>query len=187
MNGHVMIQIERLEIPEILLVKPDRFQDERGLFSETWRLDVLQKFGVANQFVQDNHAFTVEKYTLRGLHYQRGTSAQAKLIRVCNGAIFDVAVDLRSGSNTYGRWAGAELSRENGLQLYVPEGFAHGYVTLTPDTDVLYKASSYYHPEAETGLLWNDPTVGIAWPFPVEQAILNTRDLRWATLGGQSE
>ena len=182
-----MIQIERLEIPEMLLIKPDRFQDERGSFSETWRLDALRKFDVANEFVQDNHAFTVEKYTLRGLHYQRGASAQAKLIRVCNGAIFDIAVDLRRGSATYGRWAGAELSRENGLQLYIPEGFAHGYVTLTSDTDVLYKASSYYNREAEAGLLWSDPSVGIAWPFPVDQAILNARDLAWPTLGGQAE
>ena len=114
-----------------------------------------------------------------GLHFQRGTDAQAKLIRAVTGSIFDVAVDVRPGSATFGRWVGEELSWSNGCQLYIPAGFAHGYVTLTADCNVLYKASQYYAPKAEGGLIWNDPKVGIDWPFPKDRVRLNDRDAAW--------
>lgn len=177
-----MTVVSPLSVPDVLSITPKKFGDERGFFFESWRADTLESHGVKIEFVQDNHAFTAEAYTLRGLHFQRGEDAQAKLIRVARGAIFDVAVDIRPGSPTFGRWAGAELSRENGCQLFIPAGFAHGYVTLTPDCDVLYKASAYYAPSAEGGLLWNDQAVGIAWPFPTAEVKLNARDTRWPTL-----
>ncbi|MCI3181554.1 dTDP-4-dehydrorhamnose 3,5-epimerase [Caulobacter sp. CCUG 60055] len=177
-----MTTVTPLAIPEVLLITPKRFGDERGFFSETWRADTLAEAGVDVALVQDNHAFTAEPFTLRGLHFQTGPHAQAKLIRACRGAIFDVAVDVRPGSATYGRWVGAELSRDNGAQLYIPAGFAHGYATLTPDCDVLYKASAYYAPQAEGGLAWNDPAVGIDWPFPADRARLNARDAAWPKL-----
>ena len=171
-----------LSIPDVLLIAPKRHGDERGFFSETWRADTLPGHGVSTTFVQENHAFTADAFTLRGLHFQRGEDAQAKLLRAVTGSIFDVAVDLRPGSATYGQWAGAELSRANGHQLFIPTGFAHGYVTLTPDCDVLYKASQYYAPASEGGLVWNDPDVGIEWPFPVDQVRLNKRDAEWPGL-----
>lgn len=177
-----MTVVTRLQIPDVLMVEPRRFGDERGFFFESWRADTLSPYGVTEHFVQDNHAFTAEPFTLRGLHFQRGVDAQAKLIRAARGAIFDVAVDVRPGSPTFGRWVGAELSRDNGRQLFIPKGFAHGYVTLTPDCDVLYKASAYYAPQAEGGLVWNDPAVAIDWPVPLTDVKLNERDMKWSSL-----
>jgi dTDP-4-dehydrorhamnose 3,5-epimerase len=124
-SGLSMTLIEPLAIPDVLLIEPKRFGDERGFFFESWRADTLSKGGVEIQFVQDNHAFTAEPFTLRGLHFQRGENAQAKLIRAARGSIFDVAVDIRPSSTTFGRWVGAELSRDHGRQLFVPAGFAH--------------------------------------------------------------
>jgi dTDP-4-dehydrorhamnose 3,5-epimerase len=177
-----MIRVTRLAIPDVLLIEPDRFGDERGYFVETYRSSVLEEHGFSGSFVQDNQAFTAAKGTLRGLHLQGGADAQAKLVRVIQGAIFDVAVDVRLGSPWYGKGVAVELSAQNLSQMFVPKGFAHGYLTLTEDSEVLYKVSSYYAPKAETGLLWSDPALGVEWPVSPADAILNARDQAWPAL-----
>lgn len=150
----------------VRLIKPKRFSDERGWFSETYRLDRYADHGVADAFVQDNHSLSRPSGTLRGLHFQTPPHGQAKLVRCVRGRIYDVAVDLRKGSPTYGHYVGAELSAENGWQLYVPVGFAHGFLTLEADCEVIYKVSSYYAPAHDGGLRWDDPDIGLAWPLP---------------------
>jgi dTDP-4-dehydrorhamnose 3,5-epimerase len=155
---------------------PPRHGDARGWFSETYVQARWQAAGVDAVFVQDNHAVSAPAGTVRGLHWQIGTDAQAKLVRVTRGAIFDVAVDIRRGSPTFGRWYGVELSAENGSQLYVPVGFAHGYCTLQADTEVLYKVSAGYAPKAEGGILWNDPGVAVEWPAVADAATLSPKD-----------
>jgi len=177
-----MIEIRHLAIPDVLLITPRRFGDERGFFSETYSRKVLAEHGFDREFVQDNHALTEHRGVLRGLHFQRPPFGQDKLVRVTRGAIFDVAVDIRRDSPTFGQWAGTELSAENWRQLLVPTGFAHGYITLTESAEVLYKVTSYYAPEAEAGLLWSDPRVGIDWPIPPGEVILKARDREWPTL-----
>jgi dTDP-4-dehydrorhamnose 3,5-epimerase len=167
---------ERLSIPEVLLITPTRHGDARGWLMEAYSQRAMAEAGVRDVFVQDNHAYSPAKGTLRGLHLQVAPHLMSKLVRTTRGAIFDVAVDVRAGSPTYGRWAGAELSADNGRMLYVPRGFAHGYVTLTPDAEVLYKLDGLYAPECERGLAWNDPDVAIAWPLPQDELILNARD-----------
>ena len=170
------MQVEQLAIPEVLLLTPRRLGDARGWFSETYVRRELEKAGVDDVFVQDNQAYSAQRGTLRGLHLQVPPEPISKLVRCLRGAIFDVAVDLRAGSPTYGRWAGAELSAENGRQLYCPRGFAHAYVTLSPDTEVFYKIDGYYAPAAERGLRWNDPTIAIDWPIAEADVVLNDRD-----------
>jgi dTDP-4-dehydrorhamnose 3,5-epimerase len=170
-----MTTITPLTLPEILLITPKRHGDARGWFSETWSRKTLAEAGVEADFVQDNQAFSGRKGTIRGLHFQSAPNPQAKLVRVLRGAIFDVAVDIRPGSPTYGRWAGAELTADGGEQLFVPRGFAHGYCTLTDDTELFYKVDGVYSPGHEGGLIWNDPDVGIAWPIP-DDVMLNDRD-----------
>ena len=133
-------------------------------------------------FVQDNHSLSGKRGILRGLHFQRPPAMQDKLVRVAHGAVFDVAVDIRRGSPTYGRWVGAELSAENWRQLLVPMGFAHGFVTLTETTEVLYKVTDYYAPELEGGLMWNDPGIGVDWPISASEVITSKRDSEWAPL-----
>ncbi len=174
--------IKPLGIPDVLLIEPKRHGDERGFFSETYRASLLAEFGFDRLFVQDNHARTTGRGILRGMHFQRPPHAQDKLVKVVAGAIFDVVVDIRRGSPTYGRWAGTELSAENGRQILVPRGFAHGYLTLSEVCDVLYKASDYYAPETEGGLKWDDPTVNIEWPLPIGEIRLNARDAAWPDL-----
>ena len=160
---------------ELILIKPTRHKDERGFFSETYSRRRYKEFGIDMDFVQDNHSFSLEPGTLRGLHFQAPPNAQGKLVRCGKGAIFDVAVDIRKGSPTFGDWAGYELTEENGHQLYVPVGFAHGFVTLSPGSELVYKCTDYYAPRSEGSIRWDDPTIGIAWPL-AEQLILNERD-----------
>jgi dTDP-4-dehydrorhamnose 3,5-epimerase len=170
-----MTSITPLALPEILLITPKRHGDARGWFAETWSRRAMAEAGVDADFVQDNQAFSGRKGTVRGLHFQTAPHPQAKLVRVLKGAIYDVAVDIRPGSPTYGRWVGAELTAEGGEQLFVPRGFAHGYCTLTDDTELFYKVDGLYAPQTEGGLLWNDPDLGIAWPI-ADDVVLNDRD-----------
>lgn len=158
------------------MITPPKFGDHRGFFSETYNKRALAEAGLDLEFVQDNHSLSAQKGTLRGLHFQTPPFGQDKLVRVTRGAILDVAVDLRRGSPTYGQHVSAELSAENWSQLLVPIGFAHGFVTLEPDTEVLYKVTQYYSPECDRGLLWNDPDLGIPWPVAEADAILSDKD-----------
>lgn len=176
------MNIVQTAIPGVVIVEPTRHGDERGLFVETFKASELAKAGVGVSFVQDNLARSSAKGVVRGLHFQKPPFAQDKLLRASRGAILDVAVDIRSGSPTYGRAVAVELSAENWKQLFVPAGFAHGYCTLTPDTEVIYKVSGLYSPESEGGLLWNDPALGIDWPIAEAHATLNARDRGWPTL-----
>ncbi|MGF1476330.1 MAG: dTDP-4-dehydrorhamnose 3,5-epimerase [Geminicoccaceae bacterium] len=169
-------------IPDVLLFRPKRHGDARGFFSEIFNADALKEFGIDFRVVQENHSRSAARLTLRGLHFQRAPYAQAKLVRVLRGALLDVAVDLRQGSSTYGHYVAAELSDENGLQMLVPKGFAHGLLTLTADTDVLYLVDHRYVPEAEDGVRWDDPTLEIDWKLGSEQPVINDRDLTWPLL-----
>jgi dTDP-4-dehydrorhamnose 3,5-epimerase len=170
------MKIERLEIPDILLVTPTRHGDPRGFFSETFRADVFAAHGVEATFVQDNHAFSARKGVLRGLHFQIPPHAQGKLVRCIRGAILDVGVDIRIGSPSYGRHVAVELSAANWHQLWVPSGFAHGYVTLQDDCEVVYKTTCHYAPEYDRGIAWDDPALGIDWPLSADAVILSDRD-----------
>lgn len=171
------MKVTRTNLPEVLLIEPQLFGDDRGFFLESWNARAFGAIvGTDVQFVQDNHSRS-RRGVLRGLHYQI-RQTQGKLIRVAKGAIFDVAVDLRKSSPTFGRWAGAELSEENHRQMWIPAGFAHGFLVLSESADVLYKASDYYAPEHERYLIWNDPAIGIAWPLGElgDQPILSQKD-----------
>ena len=159
-----------------ILLKPKRFADERGWFSETYNRREATELGIADEFVQDNHSLSRPAGTLRGLHFQTPPQAQAKLVRCVKGRIKDYAVDIRRGSPTYGRHVAAELTAENGWQLYVPVGFAHGFVTLEADCEVVYKVSAYYAPAHDAGLRWDDPVIGIAWPLPPSGPVLSPKD-----------
>jgi dTDP-4-dehydrorhamnose 3,5-epimerase len=163
-----------LYLPGLLLLEPARHGDSRGFFSEVWSRRALAAIGLDIDFVQDNHAHSAEAGVLRGLHFQRPPSAQGKLIRVARGAILDVVVDLRQGSPGYGRAETIKLSAADWRQLWVPRGFAHGYLTLEPDTEVLYKTDAYYDRAADAGIRWNDPALGIDWP--VANPILSEKD-----------
>ena len=163
-------------IPDILLIEPIRLADERGFFSEVWSRHTLAAVGLDIDFVQDNHAFSREVGVLRGLHFQRPPSAQGKLVRVVRGAIFDVAVDIREGSATYGEHVAVELSATNWRQLWVPPGFAHGYCTLEPNTEILYKVDAPYDRETDGGIAWDDPDLAIDWPSVAELAVLSAKD-----------
>jgi dTDP-4-dehydrorhamnose 3,5-epimerase len=168
--------VEPLAIPEVKRLVPDIFRDERGAFSETYSLRALEAAGIGTNFVQDNQSVSRSKGVVRGLHFQRPPHAQAKLVRVAQGAIFDVAVDIRQGSPTYGRHVSAVLSAENWAQLWIPVGFAHGFCTLEPNTEVIYKTSDYYAPECDSGIKWDDPQLAIAWPVGAADAILSNKD-----------
>ena len=161
----------------IRLIKPRRFVDERGWFAETYNRDRYVAMGMDVDFVQDNHARSGPAGVLRGLHFQRPPHGQAKLVRCVRGAIWDVGVDVRRGSPTYGRWLAAELTAENGHQLFVPVGFAHGYVTLEPGTEVEYKVSGLYAPQTEGGIIWDDPDLALPWPTPPQGPILSAKDV----------
>jgi len=152
------------DIPGVLLIKPKVFGDHRGFFCETYSRRAFLEFGLDIDFVQDNHAFSARAGVLRGLHFQAPPMAQTKLVRVARGAVFDVIVDLRKGSPAYGRWEGFTLSSGNSLQLLIPAGLAHGYMTLEPDTDFLYKVDQFYSPAHDGGILCTDPVLGIVWP-----------------------
>jgi dTDP-4-dehydrorhamnose 3,5-epimerase len=170
------MRIEALDIPEVKLIVPVKHGDHRGFFSETYRKTALADVGIAIDFVQDNQSLSAEKGTVRGLHFQTPPFAQDKLLRVVRGSVFDVAVDLRLGSPTYGRHVSAILSAAAWNQILVPIGFAHGFMTLESDTEVIYKVSNYYAPANDSGILWNDPDLGIAWPLPEAKAILSDKD-----------
>jgi dTDP-4-dehydrorhamnose 3,5-epimerase len=163
------------DIPEVIKIRPKVFSDSRGFFMETFRLDLLSKSGICHEFVQDNHSSSIQ-WTLRGLHYQM-KQTQGKLVRVVSGEIFDVAVDLRKNSPHFGKWVGVYLSAENKEQLWIPPGFAHGFLVLTERADVLYKATDYYHPESDRTILWNDTSLSINWPIPEGiQPIISKKD-----------
>jgi dTDP-4-dehydrorhamnose 3,5-epimerase len=171
-----MLDVRPLQLEGLLEIRPPRFGDERGFFSEVWREDRLAEAGVQVRFVQDNHSYSASRGVLRGLHFQLPPTAQDKLVRVSRGSIFDVAVDVRPESPTFGRWAGVVLSVKEWNQLFVPAGFAHGFVTLEDDTEVLYKASAPYAPELERTVRFDDPAIGIKWPVEASKVILSDRD-----------
>lgn len=159
------MQIESLDIPDVKLITPKRFGDARGFFMETFSAPKLAEHGIERDWVQDNHSLSARPGVLRGLHFQAPPHAQAKLVRVVKGRVWDVAVDIRVGSPTYGKWVSTELSADNDRQLFIPEGFAHGFITLDPDTEFLYKVSSSYAPQADGGVRWDDPDLNLPWPL----------------------
>ena len=170
------IAVEPLSIPDVKIVRPQKHGDARGFFSETYNRQTLAEAGIDLTFVQDNHTFSAEPGTLRGLHFQTPPFAQDKLVRVVRGSILDVAVDLRAGSPSFGHHVSVVISAETWNQILVPIGFAHGLLTLEPDTEVLYKVTAVYAPEHEKGLRWNDPALGIDWPVSAAQVRLSAKD-----------
>ncbi len=175
----------KTEIPDVVLIKPKVFKDDRGFFLETYKKSDFEKAGIKAEFVQDNHSKSV-KGVLRGLHFQKKPFAQGKLVRCIKGKIFDVAVDIRKGSPTYGKWIGYELSEENKHILWIPEGFAHGFLTLSNEAEVIYKVSGgEYSPQHDAGIIWNDPDIGIKWPLDqVDEIILSEKDKKLPFLRG---
>jgi len=168
-------------IPDVLILEPKVFGDERGFFMESWNREGFAGLGLDRDFVQDNHSRSA-RGVLRGLHYQN-PDPQGKLIRVANGAVFDVAVDLRRSSPTFGKWVGVELSAANKRMLWIPEGFAHGFLVLEDDTDFLYKCTAPYRPENDRTMLWNDPAIGIEWPLDGMTPVLSAKDAAAAPFG----
>ena len=163
-------------LPDVKIITPRVFEDNRGAFSETYNRDTLAKLGIDTVFVQDNQSWSREAWTVRGLHFQAPPNAQAKLVRVLAGEIFDVAVDIRAGSPTFGQWTGVTLSAANSAQLLIPAGFLHGFITRVPDCIVAYKCSDTYAPEAEGSVRFDDPDIGIDWGIPAGQAVLSDKD-----------
>ena len=159
------MKVIETKLPGVRILEPQVFGDARGWFMESWSQKKMEDAGIHVDFVQDNHSFSAERGTLRGLHYQLNPMAQAKLLRVSRGAVFDVAVDIRRGSPTYAQWIGIELSAENYRQLFIPRGFAHGFITLTDNVEVQYKADNLYAPDCDGNIRWDDPAIGVAWPF----------------------
>ncbi|SLN46204.1 dTDP-4-dehydrorhamnose 3,5-epimerase [Roseovarius litorisediminis] len=168
--------IEPTALPGLVVLTPARYGDARGFFSESWNRQRMAEHGLDFDFVQDNHSLSVAQGTVRGLHFQTPPHAQAKLVRCGRGRLLDVSVDLRKGSPTFGKWVGIELSFENGKQLLIPEGFAHGFVTCVPDTEIIYKCSDYYAPECDRSLRFDDPEIGIDWGIDAGEAILSDKD-----------
>jgi dTDP-4-dehydrorhamnose 3,5-epimerase len=169
-------QFRPLEIPEVILVEPRVFKDPRGFFVETYKASDFEQAGIVGPFRQDNHSRSTQRGVLRGLHHQLEPAAQGKLVRCLKGAIFDVAVDIRRGSKTFGKWVGAEITEENQRLLWIPPGFAHGFCTVTEICDVLYKCTAEYSPEHERSIRWDDPDLKIRWP--VEVPLLSDKDAR---------
>ncbi|MDL2316514.1 dTDP-4-dehydrorhamnose 3,5-epimerase [Desulfovibrio sp. OttesenSCG-928-A18] len=168
------MRVSPTEIADLLIVHIEAHRDARGFFAETWREEWGEKLGLARPFVQDNHARSEHKGVLRGLHFQKPPAAQSKLVWVTRGAAYDVAVDLRKGSPTYGRWHGQLLSEENMLRFFIPRGFAHGYMTLEPGTEFQYKVDARYSPEHECGIRWDDPDLAVSWP--ALEPVLSAKD-----------
>ena len=179
----MMLKVDATEIPDVKLIAPNKFGDRRGFFSEVYTRRSFAEAGVDVDFVQDNHTWSAETGTLRGLHFQSPPFAQAKLVRVSRGQILDVAVDLRRSSPSYGKHVIVPLSADNWRKLFVPIGFAHGYVTLEPDTEVLYKVTEYYAPSHDHGLAWDDPTLGINWGFGADRVVLSDKDRKHPRIG----
>jgi dTDP-4-dehydrorhamnose 3,5-epimerase len=170
------IQISSTALPEVKLVLPRKFMDDRGYFVETYNQKALIEGGIDLKFVQDNHSLSTEPGTLRGLHFQREPYAQDKLVRVVKGRVWDVAVDIRKSSPTYRQWVGVELGAENQLQLLIPVGFAHGFVTLEPNTEVIYKVTAHYDPASDAGIAWDDPDIAVDWKLGSIQPVLSAKD-----------
>lgn len=168
------MKITKTKLDGVVIIEPDVFGDNRGFFMESWSKKKMEEAGLYYDFVQDNHSKSTVKGTLRGIHFQKGDKAQAKLVRCVKGAVLDVAVDLRKNSPTFKQWVGVELSAENKKQLLIPHGFGHGFVTLTDDVEFLYKADNYYAPEADAGIRWNDSDIGVEWGL--ETPILSEKD-----------
>lgn len=158
----------------VVVLEPDIFEDSRGFFMESWSKKYMEENGMHYHFVQENHSLSISKGTLRGIHYQKGNAAQAKLVRCIRGAVFDVAVDLRKSSTTYRQWVGVTLSSKNRKQLLIPRGFGHGFITLEDYSEILYKVDNYYDPLSEGSILWNDATLGINWG--TEVSVLSEKD-----------
>ncbi|TWD92376.1 dTDP-4-dehydrorhamnose 3,5-epimerase [Neobacillus bataviensis] len=169
------MNIVKTSLSSVLIIEPKVFGDHRGWFTETYNETIFKEAGIHINFVQDNQSFSAAKGTLRGLHYQLNPKAQTKLVRCTRGSIFDVAVDIRKGSPTFGKWFGLELTAENKKQLLIPKGFAHGFMTLTDDVEVQYKVDELYAPECDRGIIWNDPAVGIEWPISISP-VLSAKD-----------
>jgi len=176
------MNVMSLDFPDVLVLKTRAFADERGFFSETYNKKAFAEAGIDLEFVQDNHSYSKAAGTIRGLHYQLPPFAQAKLVRVVRGAVFDVAVDIRRASPTFGKWVSARLSAEERNQILIPAGYAHGFCTLEPDTEVLYKVTAFYAPQHEFGIRWDDPELGIAWPLDGAEAVLSAKDQRYPLL-----
>ena len=175
------MKVTKTALEGVLLLEPARFGDARGFFAESWNRNTLLAQGIDIDFVQDNHSMSATEGTLRGLHFQTPPHAQAKLVRCARGSLFDVAVDIRAGSPTYGQWVGYDLSFENGRQLLIPEGFLHGFVTREPDTEIAYKCSGYYAPDCDRAVRFDDPDIGIDWGLSGEP-ILSAKDVQAVSL-----
>lgn len=168
------MKITKTKLDGVVIIEPDVFGDNRGFFMESWNKKKMEEAGLFYDFVQDNHSKSTVKGTIRGIHFQKGDKAQAKLVRCIKGVVLDVAVDLRKNSPTFKQWVGVELSAENKKQLLIPRGFGHGFVTLTDDVEFLYKADNYYASEADAGIRWNDPDIGVEWG--IGNPILSEKD-----------
>jgi dTDP-4-dehydrorhamnose 3,5-epimerase len=173
-----MLEVTPTAIPDVKVLLPKAFGDARGTFSETWNAQRFAEHGIKLNFVQDNQSWSAPAGTVRGLHFQSSPKAQDKLVRVLRGRILDVAVDLRRASPTYGKWVAEELSAQNRKQLLIPIGFAHGFCTLEPDTEVMYKVTDFYSPAHDFGIAWDDPDLAINWPVRKDQAVLSDKDTR---------
>lgn len=170
----IPINIIKTKFQEVLILEPAVYMDHRGKFMESYNKKSLEQLGIKVDFVQDNHSVSNQAGVLRGLHYQLNPKAQTKLVRVCSGIVYDVVMDIRTNSPTFGEWIGVILSEYNNRQIFVPKGFAHGFCTLVPNTIVHYKVNQFYHPEYDRGVIWNDPEIGIDWP--VTTPILSDKD-----------
>ena len=168
------MKVIETEIKDLYMIEPQVFGDNRGWFMESWSQKKMEEVGLFYNFVQDSHSFSEKKGTLRGLHFQKGSSSQAKLVRCVRGAVFDVAVDLRKNSKTYKKWVGCVLSEENKKQFLIPRGFAHGFLTLTDNVEFVYKADNYYDPQADRNIIWNDEDINVDWG--IENPILSEKD-----------
>lgn len=176
------IKITETNLLDVKMIEPAVFGDHRGFFTESYSKEAFKEVGIDFNFVQDNHSLSAEAGVIRGLHFQKGEAAQTKLIRVVSGAVLDVIVDIRKGSPTYGQSEGYILSEHNHRQLLVPKGYAHGFVTLTPNVHFLYKCDNYYHFESDGGIAFDDPALGIDWPIDLAKAILSEKDKQHPTL-----
>lgn len=170
------MDVTRLSLDGVVLLRPRRFADARGYFVETYNEKTFRAAGIDAKFVQDNQSFSAARGTIRGLHFQIPPAPQAKLVRVLRGSVYDVAVDVRAGSPTYGRWVAEKLTSEGGEQLFVPRGFAHGFCTLEPDTEVAYKVDGFYSPQCDSGIIWNDPSLAVDWPVAPGDVVLSDKD-----------
>ena len=176
------MDVTQTSLPGVVMVTPRRHGDDRGFFAETWNAPRFAEAGIAIDWMQDNHSVSAAAGTLRGLHFQTPPHAQDKLVRCGRGALLDVAVDARRGSSGFGRWTAAELSAENGRQLLVPKGFLHGFVTLEPDTEIVYKCSDVYAPDCDGAVAWDDPAIGIDWRLGGREPVLSAKDAAAGTL-----